>query len=64
MKEKRVIYGKGSKKTLCGMLENLHQLQFRQRANIQNSQRISEIKYQGNKNVNQWANELNRQLSK
>lgn len=57
MKEESSITAKDQ--TVYSMGENLHQLQSRQRVNIQNSQRISEIKYQGNKTViNEWANEL------
>lgn len=64
MKEESSITAKD--RAVYGMGGNLHQLQSRQRVNIQNSQRISEIKYQGNKTaINEWANELSsRYISK
>lgn len=43
--------------------ENLYQVYFRQKPNVQNLQKIAKIQYHRNENTNQqWINELNRKL--
>lgn len=47
------------------MRESLYQLHFRLGAGIQNLQRNTEIKYQGNKTaINKWANGMEEMVFK